>query len=270
MNYIQILQDSLHLFRTTKLIWVFGFLSLLITIPLSSFPSVRDNPVLACIYLPIFIGGLILTMTATGGFYHVIHQASLSNNVPFSEAWSRGKSKMLRNIGLILLSIPLFLIGGYFIRLVTIRAPTSPFLWLIFFAVGLFISSFFTFGFCAVMIHNVKVLAAAWTSLLITIKNLSRVLVISGSIYLVRLLITALVVTFLASGLFRVELPTPLTFDYPTYEKIIAIPIVSWANWVFNLFLLPLETIMMTFAYLKFTKDVSYPALSQRQSTAHR
>src|SRR5918993_542805 len=100
MNYIQILKDSLHLFRTTRLIWVFAFLSLILTNPLIPSQSLRDNPVLACIYLLILIGVLILAMTATGSLYYVIYQASLKRNVPFSEAWLQGKSKMLRNIGL--------------------------------------------------------------------------------------------------------------------------------------------------------------------------
>jgi hypothetical protein len=188
--------------------------------------------------------------------------------VSFSEAWSQSKSKLLRNFGLFVISIPILLIGGFFINLMTSRIPSSPFLWLIVLAESVFIASFLTFGYCAVMIDNVKVLAAAWTSFLITINNFSRVFVITGTIYLIRVLITALVVTILASRLFGVALPTPLTLDYPTYQKLGAIPIVSWINWIFNLFFFPLEIIMLTLAYLKFTKEVFYPALAQRQTTA--
>jgi hypothetical protein len=241
MNYIQILKDSLHLFRTTGLIWVFAFLSLILTNPLIPSQSLRDNPVLACLYLLILIGVLILTMTATGSLYYVIYQASLKRNVSFFEAWLQGKSKMLRNIGLILVSIPIFLIGGFLIRLMTTKLPTSPLLWLLVFGGNLFIAAFFTFGFCAIAIDHVKVWAAARTSLLITTKNFFRVSVITASMYLIRLLITGLIVAILASGSFGVELPKPLSFDYPTYQKIVAIPVVSWAIWIFNLFFFPLE-----------------------------
>jgi hypothetical protein len=268
MNYIQILQDSLQLFRTTRLIWVFAFLSLILTIPLIPSQSLRDNPVLACIYLPILIGGLILSMTATGSLYYAIYQVSLKRNVSFSEAWVQGKSKMLYNIGLILVSIPILLIGAFFIRLITAKLPTSPLLWLIVFGESLFIVTFSTFGFCAIAIDNVKVLASAWTSLLITINNFFRVSVITASMFLIRLLITGLIVLILASGSFGIELPRPLSLDYPTYQKIVAIPIVAWATWIFDLFFFPLEAIMLTFAYLKFTKEVSYPALVQKQNTA--
>jgi hypothetical protein len=268
MNYVQILQDSLHIFRTNKLIWFFGFLSLPLTIPINSLQSVRNNPILVCIYLPVSITALIISMIAIGGLYYVIHQACLSQSASLSETWQQGKSKLFRNIGLLILSVPIVLIWGFTMRIITTKAPTSPLLWFINFVGIIFISSFYTFSLCAVMINNAKVWTAAWTSFLISINNFFRVSVITGIMYFIRLLFTGLIVSILASGLFRVELPTALTFDYPTYLKILAIPIVSWTNWMFNLILFPIEAIMLTIIYLKFTKEVSYPALTQSETTA--
>ena len=155
MNYLQLFQDSWRLFRTTRLIGVFGFLALLITIPLPPPESLRDNPVLVCIYLPSAVVILCITTIANGSLYFVIHRASLNETVLFSRAWAQGKAKMLRLLGLLILSIPLLLIGGVFMRLVIARMPTSPYLLLILWVMALVIISLFTFSSCAVMIDNV-------------------------------------------------------------------------------------------------------------------
>jgi hypothetical protein len=209
-----------------------------------------------------------MTLIGMGGLYYLIYQASLSREITFSEAWSQGKSKLFRNIGVSSLSIPILLLEIFLIWLIGSQMPTSPFLWLIFLPTTLFIASFITFGLCAVMIDNLKVLAGAWTSFLITINNFFRIFVITGATFLARFLITVLAVTIPASGVFGVELPVPLALDYPTYQKLVAIPVVSWINWVFNLLLFPIESIMLTYAYLQFKKEIPYPALVERQTTA--
>jgi len=270
MNYIQTLRDSFRLFRTHKLIWVFGFLSLLITFPLGLSSFASNNPILLCIYLPILLAGLIVMFISNGGLFYVIYQASLGKNVTFSEGWLQGKLKIVQYVGLMSTSIPLLLIGAFFIKRITIKSTSSPLLWLFALLESTLFVSFFNFGFSAIVIDNIKVLAAAWTSFRIIIygHNFYRVLAITGFTFLIRLFVTGLVVAILSTGLFGVILPTPLTLDYPTYQKITAIPIVAGANWVFNLVLFPLETIMLIFVYLKFTNEVSYPELAQRQNTA--
>jgi hypothetical protein len=117
------------------------------------------------------------------------------------------------------------------------------------------------------MIDGVKANAAAWTSFLITINNFFRVLVIEGVVFFINLLITILVVAVLA-GFFKVVLPSPLVLDYPSYLKVLNVPSVALVNKVFGSFLLPIETVILTLGYLKFTKEISYPALIRRHSTA--
>ena len=192
----------------------------------------------------------------------------MGREVTFSEAWSQGKARLLRSIGISFLGTPLLLTQVLLLWMMTNQAPTSPLLWLLSVVMTLFLSSFFAFSFCAVMIDNVKVLRGAWISVLITVQNFFRTSVITGTVYVVGLLITGLTGAILSLGLFGIVPPFPLSFDYPTYQKVLAIPIVSWTNWVFNLVLFPLESVMLTFAYLQFTKEVPYLALFERQSTA--
>jgi hypothetical protein len=268
MNYIQTLKDSLHLFRATKLIWVFGFLSLLSTVPLPLYQYARAAPTFACVALFVIFTLSIVSLSANGSLIYIIQQASLNNNLTFSQAWFQGKSKVFRLIGVIFLSIPIILIAIFFLRLISTSAPRSPILWLYAFIQNIFISSFLIFGYCAIMIDDTKAWAAAWTSFLITINNIFRVSVIVGVLFLIRLLLIGLFVAILASGLLKVGLPTQLALDYLTYQKLIAIPIISWANWVVSIFLSPLQTIILTFGYIKFTKDISYPVLVKKPNTA--
>lgn len=270
MNYIQILQDSFRLFRTNKLIWVFGFLSLLITFPFSLSSLTPNNPIFSYVYLPILLAGLIVMCISNSGLFYVTYQASLNKDVTFPEGWIQGKSKIFQFAGLMITSSPLLFIGAFFIKIITVKSPSSPILWLFALLESTLFVSFFTFGFSAIMIDNIKVLAAAWTSFRIIIygHNFYRVLAITGFTFLIRLLITGLVTVILATGLFGIILPTPLALDYPTYQKIITTPIVAGVNWIFNLILFPFETTMLILVYLKFTNDVSYPALAQRQNTA--
>jgi len=46
------------------------------------------------------------------------------------------------------------------------------------------------------------------------------------------------------------------------------LPIIAAAGWVINLFLVPLTTVILTLAYLKFTKVISNPGLAKRQEAA--
>lgn len=273
MNYLQITKDSLRLFRSAKLVWVFGFLSLLISLvlPLASSLSklVRGFPILFCLFYIAFLVIFLVSFIAEGGLIYAIHQAFLNKALTFSEAWSQSKSKIFRIIGLsFILGIPVILIPLFLLKTISALIPTSPILWFLALINETLISSFFTFGLCAIMIDDVKAWAAAWTSLLVTTNNFFRVFVITGGIFLIRLLLIGAIVAIIKSGLLSVELPTPLVLDYPTYLKLTTTPFVSAATWIFDLFLFPLETIILTFGYLKFTKEIAYPALSHEQTTA--
>jgi hypothetical protein len=144
------------------------------------------------------------------------------------------------------------------------KAPTSPFLWMLVLMIAAFTGSLITFGLCAIMIDGVNAFAAAWTSFLITLNNFFRVLIIQGGVFFIRLLVIGLLFAVLASGLFKFDLTIPLTFDYLTYQKIMAIPVFAAAGWIIDLLLFPLTWVILTLCYLKFTKEIHYPAISNK------
>jgi hypothetical protein len=261
MNYIQLLKDSYRLLRENKLIWIFGFLSLLETIVFNL--PIANSTILSCAYLIVLLAVLVVSFIANLGLVYIIYQITLFNKPIFSEAWSIGKSKFFRTLGFV---IPVGVILVIFIvvtRAISGSASSSPFRWLIDLFISCF-SAYITFGYCAIVVHNVKAFPSAWVSFQVTLNNFLRILVITGSVYIIHLLILGIMVAILVPGPFRVILPTPLNLDYPTYQKISALPLFIWENWILNLFLFPMETIMLTLGYLKFTTEISYPALSSK------
>ena len=233
------------------------------------FPIKFPHPILACLALPILLAGSAIHMISDGGLYYVIYQAYLNKNVSFSEGWAKGKSKVFQYIGFSVVSLPLIFIGAFFMRRMTIESPSSPVLWFFSLIGSTLFSSFVTFGYSAIVINNIKVLPAAWTSFRMIIygRNFLRVLVITGAMFVIHLLLIGLITAILSTGLFGAVLPTPLALDYPTFLKIMATPFVFGVNWVFNLVLYPLETIMLIIVYLKFTNEVP-PTLVQWENAA--
>jgi hypothetical protein len=264
MNYLQILEESLRIFRTTKLAWVFGFIALLVTIPQPLSQSLRGDPFLVCIYLFVSLVIILISVTAYGGLIYLIYQTTLNRNPGFSEAWLHGGQKLFRNIGFALLITPVLIVALIIYWNFAVKAPTSPFLWLLVLLITAFLGSLITFGLCAIMIDGVNAFAAAWTSFLITGNNYFRVLVIQGSVFFIRFLLIVLLFAVLASGLFKFDLTIPLTFDYLTYQKIMAIPVFATAGWIIDLLLIPLTSAILTLCYLQFTKEIHYPAISNR------
>lgn len=264
LNYIQIFKEAFRIFQTTKLVWVFGFISLLAVIaqPLFKFPSGVNF--LVCLYLFIGLVIVLISVIAFGGLIYLIHQTTLNRNPGFGEVWLQGGQKLFRNIGFFLLTIPAILVVAFIYLIIAFKAPTSPFLWLLDLMVAAFTGSLITFGLCTIMIDDVHALAAAWTSFLITLNNSFRLMIIYGGVFFIRLLVIGLLFAALASGLFKYDLTIPLTFDYPTYLKIMAIPVFKTAGSIIDLLLFPMISAILTLCYLKFTKEIHYPAISNR------
>ncbi len=268
MNYPQIFRDSLHIFRTTKLVWVFGFLSLLISLLPSTLFS-HDEPILYCIYFIAFLSIWFVCILANGSLIYVIHQAFLNRTSTFVEVWHQGKLKIFRIIGLVLiLGIPKILSSLLLEGIIPTTITSTPFTWLLGLINDVFINSILTFGLCAIMIDDVKIWAAVGTSFLITFNSFSRVFVIIGVIFFIRTLLIYLVLAVLTSELFKVELPLPLTLDYTTYLELLNVPIVMIVCWILDLFFFPLTSIILTLGYLEFTKKITYPALAHRSNIA--
>ncbi len=253
MNYIQTTQDTIRILRTTKLAWVFGFLSLLCLMIRPLLQFVRDNPLFVFIYIPASLVIMYFSTISAGGFIYVIHQNVLGQNFNFSDIWFHSKTKIFSIIGA---SFPALLLALFVSIILKYAFPNSSFQWLIEFIAGSFISSLFIFSTCAIMIDDVKAVSASWTGFLIALKNFFRVLIIAGTIYLMRIFLTGLAIAILR------------VFDYPPSQIIMGVPVTLIAVWIFYLILIIPSSVFLTLGYLKFTKEVSYSALSNKQTSA--
>ncbi len=253
MDYLQILQDSLRIFQKNKLVWIFGILSLLGAIPLNTGKSTPFG--LECILLILLFIRLIISNIASGSLIYIIHQATLNQSPIFSKAWAVGKSRFFRILGVTILCSPFVFIIYLFSNIFSSSTYASPILWLIYFFGNSFFRIFLVFGYCAVVINNVNGWRAAWTSFLIVIRKYFRIFVLTMGIELTRLLVIAIVIAILSLGSYNIGLPTSFTINYSTYMRVIAIPIVSWANWIFSLFIFTIETIILTLVYMGLTKN---------------
>lgn len=264
LNYIQILIESFRIFQTTRLVWVFGFISFLIEIPQPLFKFPGGVNFLVCVYLFVGLVIALISVIANGGLIYLIHQTTLSRNPSFGEVWLQGGQKLFRNIGFFLLTIPALLVVYLIYSTIAFKAPTSLFLWLISLMIEAFVISWFTFGLCAIMIDDLHALGAAWTSFLITLNNFFRLLIIYGGVFFIHFLVIGLLFAVFASGLFQFDLTIPLTFDYSTYLKMMAIPAFKTTRSIIDLLLFPMISAILTLCYLKFTQEIHYPAISNR------
>jgi len=196
---------------------------------------------------------MYFSLIAVGSFIYVIHQNILGRNLNFSGVWSHSKTKALTIIGVSFPAVALALLVSTILKY---ALPNSPFQWLIEFVAGSFISSLFMFSTCAIMINDVKAVSAAWTGFLIALNNFFRVLIITGTAYFIRISLTSMVIAILR------------IFDYPSTQKIMGIPVVLTAVWIFYLIVIIPSSVFVTLGYLKFTEEVSYPALSNKQNAA--
>jgi hypothetical protein len=269
LTILQILRDSLRLLRSTKLIWVLGLLLQILRSLGDLKPSaqfVHEHPVLYSLSLIVSMVVLVVYWIATCALIQVIYQASMDIQLTFSETRLQPKSKLRSLIGLLILNLPAGLVELLILAYIN-RLPSSPLQWLIL-LILISCISIYSFSMCAVLIDGVKAWQAVWLGFLITLNNFFRLIGITGLLLLIRGLFTLAVAVILASGLFHIGLPVPLALDYPTYLKLAAVPFISVATKLLDVFLYPLQTIILTLAYLKFTAEMSYPILAPRQTAA--
>ena len=253
MNYIQTCKDTIRILRTTKLAWVFGLLSLLTTItdPLSKLVS--DNPLSFFIYIPVSLAIMCFSLIGAGGFIYVIYQKTLGQNFTFSDAWFHSKTKFFS----ILVSLfPATFLAFLISMVLKYALPNPSFHWYITFIAGWFSGSIIIFSMCAIIINNVKTVSALQTGFIIAIRNFFHVLIIACTARVINSFFASLLI-----GILRV-------FNYSATQKIMNIPIQSTAAWILFRILMVPTTVFLILAYLKFTEQVSYPALSNQQNAA--
>ncbi len=261
MKVARILKDSLRLIRTTRLVWAFGSLSVLVTFfgPLA--PYVQPYLLFVCVFLPTALVLSLVTFISEGALVFCVHQATLARITTFADAWRQSKAKALRLIGQFIIVTPATLIASFILQAIAAKVPDSPLVWLVALVIQSFTWGLSTFGVCAIMISNLKAGAAAWTGFLITVNNFLRILVITGAMLLLRLAFTAALALVLVR-IFRMELPLPANFGYLAYQDLLDTPVFAITNSALNIILVTVTIVCLSVGYLQFIKEIEYPALA--------
>jgi hypothetical protein len=267
MNYLQVLQDSIPLIRTNK----FAVFYICISFGIFLLPSgwlFRDNIQLLCILnLVLWLMVTLLTIIHAGLVYRISQKLLRNCDISVQEGWSRGKSSVIRIFGLFfLLFVPVGLISLILLRLVFHRVLEPMSIEVI--VLQIFLWPLTIFGLCAIVVDKVKIKEAISISFLIARNNLSRAIILSGLFILVQniLLVSLMLIIYISP--FRPELSFPVDFRYATYQKILQVPIFNLSYQVITTLLQPWETAVFVIAYLNFTKETLYSALTQRQNAA--
>jgi hypothetical protein len=253
MDYSQTIQDTIHILRTTKLVWVFGLLSLLTTITSSLARFVPDNLLFTFIYILASWAILCFSLVGVGGFIYVVYQKILGQNFTFSDIWFHSKTNFFTIIGSLFPVIFLAFLTSIIFEEVLLNSSLR---WYITFIGSWFIGAVVIFSICAIMINNVNAMPALWTGFLIALRNFFHVLIIACTALLMRALFASLTI-----GILRI-------FEYSSTQKIMGVSIQPTLLWVlFRILMIPIS-VFLTLAYLKFTEKISYPALSNQQNVA--
>jgi len=264
MNYIQVFKDAYNLLRKTRLVWIFSVLIVLPPIGNYFLHFVNDR----ALKLTLMLVQLILSFTsiiAWGGLIYTIAQAINNTQITFEEGWYQGRIKWFRIIGVSIIPGLLF-----FITIILFVAWKKSLLSVLFSIVMIPIwIGWINFSNCGVVIKEIKPLRAVWIGLLITSNHIIKVVVLYQIFNIMRLILFGILIFTILYTPLNIHIPFPLSFDYSTYLKLLANPIVGGFNQVFDLIITPLQSIVWVIAYNQFTREISYPGLASRRAKTH-
>ncbi|MBN2503108.1 MAG: hypothetical protein JXB38_20190 [Anaerolineales bacterium] len=249
MDYLQLFKESIRLVRKNKLIWLFAILSMLSSF-LPNIRSFQNVLIRLCLFIPSGVAAFI-PLIATPGSFYLLYRADRDIPTTFEEAWGRGIASALRSVGLGFLVAPMLLVlfGIYYYSALKWNTTLWPFIALL---IAVPFTTIYFWGVCAIAIHDAKATQAAEISLGISAKHVEDILIINAAYSLLRVLFLALVLIILALSPLSTSLPNPIELNFLTYQKINAIPAVSWATKLLDLLTWPWWLAVLTKTYTIF------------------
>ena len=118
------------------------------------------------------------------------------------------------------------------------------------------LATIYFWGACEIAIHDAKATQAAEISFGISAKHIENILILNTAYVFLRVLFFTLFVILLAISPLSKTLPYPIKLNFLTYQKINAIPIVSWVTNLFELLTWPWWLAVLTKTYTIFSAEV--------------
>jgi len=234
MNYKTIFRDTLRLFGSSKLLWIFGAFSFgsefLYGVTIY---SIGKHPV-ACIPYPLLLLAISFSFIAKAGLIFSTKQVVSGQSATFSTTWDFCTAKM-KSVGLYFVSFPLLFVSVFTLRIFAWSKVTGLGAWFVGMQVTYFFISLLTMSMCTVVIHNLTARPALWTGFLIVVSNFPQLIALNSIYIVLHLLVVGAI-----------------------------------ENAYFGFLVLVPSTVTMTLAYQLFIARVSYPTLSNAQNTAYQ
>jgi hypothetical protein len=235
----------------------------------SSYHFTSDQPEKNVIYLILFVAIVVVYAITYGSIIYVIYQASLNQNLSFSEAWAKGKSKLFRIVGFLFLWFVISLLAGVFPMLIkssiTSNVVAVPLLVINTLIANVFYSPFIVIGIAAIVIGGLNAWSAARTGFLVIVNNLFRILIVIASIFLIRFLVYWLLSKFIAPGIANTEAVIQSFLNNANEYNLLEIPAFGIASLIISLIVFPWMCVYFTLVYLKFTEKTAYQSLIQKK-----
>jgi hypothetical protein len=205
-------------------------------------------------------------MIATAGSFYILFCANWGLPTTLSQAWARGKSTVLRVLGLSFLFAPLILISTVFYIYSARQWNTTLWPFPVLFILLFFITIYYL-GICAIVIDRAKVIPAAWTSLKFGARHLVSILILIGVYSYLNLILFGGLLSF---PMIRQRAMLEYSFDLNllSLQKLLSIPGTIWATKLFNLLIWPWWLAVLTKAYLIF-KAKATPRAKTNKVTVH-
>lgn len=230
MNYKIIFRDTLRLFGSSKLLWIFGVLAIVSeAVYRVTIYSIGKHPI-SCIPYPLVLIAIYFSAFAACGLIYSTHWIASQEPPTIAEAWHFSKTKVKRVFWLCFLSISLIMFSAFIPALVRWAEISALLAWFVYILATFFLNSLFSLSICTIVINNLESGLALWTGLRMVFNNILPLVVLN----FVYLILQILIMEATGNTFFGIVVVVPLT-------------------------------VTMTLAYRAFIAKVSYPALSNIQ-----
>jgi hypothetical protein len=250
MDLINDLTQTISLVRRNRMIWWFGFLSLIyLLVPPRQFYD--GKPLLIPIIFLASVGSLIISTIAHGGLIFAAHQLITDGILDYKEIWSISKGRSFRIYGALIILFPYILI--LFVTTYLTYIYDISLIWLFTEIVIslVIIGPFLIFSMCGILILNLRFLPAAKRSIVIFANNFKRVVLIVAVFTILRWIFLIIVYLFFSLISDQSILPDISIINYSVYQSFMNTPLFMWTNRFIYFLLWPFISVLFTSVFTK-------------------
>jgi hypothetical protein len=254
MNYKQLIKETWEIAKNYKIVWLLGAIQYLYMLDSYIPTSSSWNLAAACLIIVFLIIAFLLMVYGQVGLIQVVKKAMFGEKTSLLDIWMTLKARLGQ-------LIILYIIGGFlvipFICLMLVvsysQLPTLYFLVMLISSIfGIIV---FTFPDRGVIVGKFKAIESIKRGLLLSLRNLKPVLFVGLSFWFIQRFLVGLAGLIIMSGQGDVPLSSLFPFNQPIWLELPVKSVNDILNYAASLLTYPLQSIMFTIMYIKFTAD---------------